>query len=351
MKRKWIWLAAVLALTALLGGCAVLRGNYVSIEPHHGEDVRVETEITDVYNYSELQRILVSLVEDGIQRKVISVPTMNQSNIHYYMDAAINYITEKYAIGAYFVDEMKYELGVNAGLPAIVIDITYTQEQTQILRLNRVKDMDAAATTVKAALDACEGKVVFLVEDYQDMDFTALIRNHAYMYPQRVVEIPQVTVSTYPETGAQRVVELLFTYENDSNDLLTMQNFVRAIFTSARLYAERNTDDAEKYAQLYSFLMERFAYSFETTKAPAYHLLREGIGDSEAFACVYAAMCREVGLDCRAVWGKMDGKPRVWNALTIDGTDYYIDLLACYQGDGFCMMRQWEMGAYTQNPS
>lgn len=349
MKRRWIWLIAVLILMSLLGGCSVLLGNYVSIEPHSEDSVRPEAEILSVYSYTELQDALVSLVEDGIQRKVISVPTITQSNIHYYMEAAISYITERYAVGAYFVDEIRYELGSNAGQQAIAVDITYKQEQTQILRLNRVKDMDAAWTTVAAALDACETGTVFLVENYQDVDFTALIREYAYMYPQRVVEIPRTTVSIYPEVGEQRIVEISFTYENEQSDLLAMQSFVRLIFTSAQLYVEGNTDDAEKCAQLYSFLMERFDYTVETTNTPAYHLLREGRGDCEAFACVYAAMCRQVGLDCRTVSGTKNEKPWAWNVLTLDGERYYVDLLACYDTDSFRMMRETEMDAYTWN--
>ena len=44
--------------------------------------------------------------------------------------------------------------------------------------------------------------------------------------------------------------------------------------------------------------MERYDYRIETSITPAYSLLRHGVGDSRAFAVVYAAMCQQAGLEC-----------------------------------------------------
>ena len=72
---------------------------------------------------------------------------------------------------------------------------------------------------------------------------------------------------------------------------------MKPVFESAVLYVSGDGAEKQKFSQLYAFLMERFDYKVETSITPAYSLLRHGVGDSRAFATVYAAMCRLAGLE------------------------------------------------------
>ena len=73
--------------------------------------------------------------------------------------------------------------------------------------------------------------------------------------------------------------------------------------------------------------MERNEYEISTSITPAYSLLRHGVGDSKAFATVYAAMCRAADLDCLVVSGTRDGEPWTWNMICQDDVFYHIDLV------------------------
>ena len=57
------------------------------------------------------------------------------------------------------------------------------------------------------------------------------------------------------------------------------------------------------------------------------HVLLHGVGDAKAFAGVYAAMCRDAGLDCYVVAGMKGGKLWYWNIVNIDGNHYHVDML------------------------
>ena len=112
---------------------------------------------------------------------------------------------------------------------------------------------------------------VLYVENYQQTDFVQLVNEYAFSYPNEVMKAPKVTANVYPQSGSTRVVELDFQYQKG------------------------------KVALLYSFQMNRHTYDIQTTDTPAYSLLCHGVGDSRAFAMVYAAICRISGLDCQVV--------------------------------------------------
>ena len=126
-----------------------------------------------------------------------------------------------------------------------------------------------------------------------------------------------------------------------------MQTQVRKVFDSAVLYVSGDGEDREKYAQLYSFLMERYDYKIETSITPSYSLLRHGVGDCKTFAVVYAAMCRLSGLECLVVSGTRAGEAWYWNIVR-DGQRYFhVDLLRSAQVGKFVELTDGQMEGYV----
>ena len=185
------------------------------------------------------------------------------------------------------------------------------------------------------------------VEQFQNMDFTQFVEDFAADHPNYVMEHPKLTVSMYPQTGNDRVVEIRFTYQNSREDLRSMQSVVRPLFTSAELYVTWNEPEAERYAQLYSFLMERNEYKVETSITPSYSLLIHGVGDSKAFATVFSAMCRQSDMECMVVSGTCNGESLFWNIICIDGVYYHLDLLASNARGEFTPLLDADMGGYV----
>ena len=142
-------------------------------------------------------------------------------------------------------------------------------------------------------------------------------------------------------------MELQFVYQTNRDSLRQMQSQVKRVFEAAELYVIGDGAQRQKYSQLYAFLMERFDYQLETSITPAYSLLHHGVGDSRAFATVYAAMCRLAGLECMVVTGTCSGEPRVWNIIREGDTYQHVDLLRCNEQGRF---REWsdaEMEGYV----
>ena len=206
--------------------------------------------------------------------------------------------------------------------------------------------MERAESIVSDALEGYNSGIVLLVEDYKTRDFAQFVQDYAERHPQTVMEIPLVNQTVYG-TGKNRVVELIFAYQTNRDSLRRMQSQVQPVFDAAALYVSGDGEDQQKFAQLYAFLMERFDYKLETSITPSYSLLRHGVGDSRAFATVYAAMCRRAGLSCQVVSGTKDGEARFWNIVCIDQVYYHVDLLTSSDAGGMKACADEEMTGYV----
>ena len=317
-----------LALCVMLSGCeSLFDGHYSSVKPHEEQPSSNANKNISAASYSQLYAALTKLIHAGRENGVITVANYDQMLVEADMEEAIANAMKRNAIAAYAVEEIRFELGKSGGKPALDVDIEYIHNRAEIRKIKRVGSVGEAVVVISGALNQCQADVVLQISDYEQTDFVQVVENYALENPQYVMELPQVTVNMYPETGTTRVVELRFTYQTSRDALRSMQEKVQPVFESAALYVSGDAREQEKYGQLYSFLMERYDYKIETSITPAYSLLRHGVGDSRAFAAVYAAMCRQAGMECLVVSGTKAGESHYWNIICEEGVWYHVDLL------------------------
>lgn len=343
MKKSMILL--ILALSLALGGCS-WGGNYVSVTPHRQQNSADQTGISLASDYPELLGALEEIISSGAESGVIHVPDYPKAALEIGMNAAARYARNTYPVGAYAVEDIQYELGTGSGMPAYAVTVTYRHSRSEIQRIRQLANMEEAREAVSEALRNHDAGIVMLVDRYHAVDFSQLVKDYAEQYPEYVMEIPQVSAGIYG-TGENRVVELAFTYQTSRDSLRQMQLQVDPVFDSAALYVSGNGEERQKFSQLYAFLMERFDYEYETSITPAYSLLRHGVGDSRAFATVYAAMCRGAELECLVVSGTRYGEPWTWNMVLDNGHYYHVDLIRCSDSGHFREMTDQDMSGYV----
>lgn len=344
MKYKWI--CFVLVVSLLLTGCSWLDGSYVSVTPHREESGSDPSEVISASNYSELIAVLEELVAEGRENAVINVVNYDLAPVESQMFAAERHIREIYPIGAYAVEDVSYELGTNTGKPALAVEIKYRRSLLEIRRIQNAENMEEAADLIGQALENFDTVLTIQVSNYKKTDLEQIVQNYARENPQTVMEVPQAVFADYG-SGYPRVVELTFTYQTDRDSLRQMQNQVKPVFDSAVLYVSGEGSQNQKFSQLYSFLMERFDYTLETSITPAYSLLRHGVGDSRAFAMVYAAMCRAAQLECMTITGTRNGEPWTWNMIQEGESYFHVDLLRSSQQGGFRKYLDSDMTGYV----
>ena len=343
-------LPIIVCLCLLLSGCSnFFDGSYYHEEPHTNQGSQLPQGSVIASNYEGLCIALTNMVENGSQSGIITVATYDQSTIYTDLSRAVTQVRTTNPIAAWAVEDIKWELGSNGGQLSVAFNISYIHDRTEIRNVHRVSHAETAKSVITGALNECGNSVQILISGYTEIDFQQLVDSYADAHPEMVMECPQVVVHTFPETGSSRLVDLKFTYENSRDALRIMQEQVRTVFDSATLFVSSYNTQAEKFQQLYAFLMEFLVegdYQLETSITPAYSLLRHGVGDKKAFATVYAAMCHRADLECLVITGTRDGEPWTWNMVCDDGNYYHVDLLRS-AGNGFQELTDDEMEGYV----
>lgn len=345
MKRFLICLTAV---CLLLSGCSAwMDGSHVTVQDHQEQFSGGQNASLAAEDYDQLVEVLEQLVESGLESGVISVAEYDPEDLERGMQLASVFVRKKLPLGAYAVEDIVYEIGSSGGQPAVSVNISYIHGRSEIRQIQKTANMEKAREEIRKALQACSEGVVLLIAEYEETDLVQMVADYAAEHPEIIMETPQVAVGVYPESGDARVMEVKFTYQTSRDVLRQMQSQVQRVFTSAAYYIDSDSDDVEKYTQLYSFLMERFDYAVETSITPSYSLLIHGVGDSKALATAYAAMCRQAELECQIVSGTRGGESWYWNLVQVDGEYFHVDLLKCDEAGVFEFLIDEQMQGYV----
>lgn len=339
-------LCIVLCFCLFLSGCSLFDGRYVHVTPHKDLSTQNRSQTYSASDYNSLCSVLHSLVTSCTVNAAIYVDAMPERSRQRLLEAAQYYILQTDSVGAFALEDISLELGYNRGHPAVAAELKYRKSDVEIRQIVDTPDMFGAKNEIASALKAYKPRLALNIADYSQTDFAQMVTDLARENIQNVMEQPYTTEEVYG-SGASRLVELVFTYENSRDTLRLMQSQVQPIFNSATLYVSGDSTELQKFSHLYAFLMERFDYTVETSITPSFSLLIHGVGDSRTFALVYTAMCRNAGLTCEAVTGTRMGEPWVWNRVSCDGKTGYIDLLGCVAGSGFHISSSEDMAGYV----
>lgn len=345
MKRSV--LALLLAYCLLLCGCDnFLDGSYASVTPHTAQQVQTSQGMVTVSTPRECINFLTDMTENGREYAIFALDPVNASDILEHMQTSIVYVCNSTPIGAFTVNEISYEVGNTAGVQVVGITISYNTNQLAIKTMRSVQDSEDTLLLIEEALTQCKDRIVIYLNTYTYLDFDKYIRELIMNRPDAIMETPQVTIRFYPESGETRVMDVRFSYQNQLESLRQMQNYVQPVFAAAELNVRGEDAESTKFSMLFSFLMERNEYRSGVSNTPAYSLLRHGVGDSMAFARVYAAMCRKADLECYVVSGTRNGETWTWNIIRDGDRYYHIDLLRAHQSGGFQRWTDAEMEGY-----
>ena len=345
--RRGLRLALTVALVICLCGCSLFSATYVSSRPHELDEGADYSNQRHASSYPEIYSALTALITNRISDGVIILSDISEQVGRSYLEAAIRSVMAQEPMAIYCVFDIRFDLGSNAGRLAAAIHVDYSKTPEELASVKSVQTMQEVQRYLGQALEEFSSACVIRVEKFEQIDFQEFVSEYADDHPSTVLEIPDLKVSFFPSTGFQRVIEINFVYEHSQKDLVKMKTKVEPVFTAAELYVQGDTAVKTKFQQLHAFLMERNDYVIGSTDTLAYSLLQEGTGDSRAFACVYADMCRRAGLECRAIKGAKDGEEWYWNRLVINNRVFYIDLMDAERSGNLVFRTASEMGDYS----
>lgn len=339
---------ALLLAVCCLAGCGSLgKGSYSSSKPHATPPSASEPLHTSVKDYYSLCQALKSLVHSQSAGDKISLSEYRGALLEDDIRAAIDYVMRYDALAAYAVEKISFQLGEIGNHKAVSFRISYHHNRPNLRTIPYVHTTKQTFELIRTALLDFETSLVFRMDNYSDDDFALWVEAYADENPHLIMERPLVTVNIFPETGKERLVELAFTYQTNRETLREMAEYVEPVFQASRLNVIAEEQESVRFSLMYNFLVERTQIQVVPSITPAYSIFRYGVGDSKAFAQLFAAMCRNAQLECFVVSGTKDGQPYFWNIICQDGVYYHVDILRHSQNSDLVRYYDDQMVGYV----
>ena len=326
--------ALALAAVLLLPGCSsMLSRSYEMVSPHpeipsteeNSSVIRVET-------YQELVNAVLYFVGQSVEHGVVRLVNYTQ-DVEADLTRACLEVAKDDPLGAYAVDFIKHDYTRVVTNYEANIYITYRRTAEQIRSLVNVTGSSAIRQELQEALSSFAPEVALRVGYFAEDEayIASLVRQAYYDSPTAALGMPEVTISLYPETGNQRIVEILLSYAEDVETLRSKQS---ATLTAAqRLTASFNglSSPLSRLNALLTALPQSMTYA-ETDEhgeppSTAWDALVLGRADDEGLALAFRLLCDLIGVECVVVEGTLDGTPHFWNILGENSGDQrHVDL-------------------------
>lgn len=325
MKKRLLVLS--LALLFTLPSCAsMLNRSYSSVTPHVDKPTTAEDpSVLRVENYRELVSAVLYLVSQGAGEGTIQLYDYAGDVASDLASACLEVATQD-PLAAYAVDYIRHESTRVVSYYEAKLDIHYRRTMEQVRSMVNVTGTGAIRTELQKALSHFDPEVVLRVAYFSqdEASIAQLIRQVYYDTPAYALGMPEAEINLYPDSGRERVVEILLAYPDrdiraDSGALSHMVERIAETY-----WALEEEEVVRRAAQA---LAERVTYDFDGP-SNAYDALVEGKADSEGMALTYSLLCGRAldgtGDGCGIVVGSwMDGEgnetPRFWNAVTLSG--------------------------------
>lgn len=347
--KKMQAIAAALCVAVLLSGCShFLVQEYKAVTPHTEQGTVEENEdALTAQNYVSLRNAILSFVEDSVADGVIRVYDYS-GDVEEDLATAAYDVAKNDPLGAYAVDYMTHECTLIVSYYEIHIHITFRRTPEQIQAVQRASSMMELSQMLEDSLERYESELVVRVPYYSEQDIATEVEEYYWSNPATAMELPKVTVSVYPESGYVRIIEIQMEYDQSAEELLREQEAVATSVRAAREYVRYRDTETEKLQLLYTYLLERFRYSFGATTTPVYSFLCEGVAGSAGVARSLRIICDQIGMECYTVQGQKDGSPYCWNIVCVDGVYCHTDLLhsLANQSESLTLLKDGSMAGY-----
>lgn len=345
MKRIML----LLSMLALLTGCSLVSNEYRSVTPH---ETGINTQLPDaveVEDYESLKNAILRFVKAGSEGGTIRAVTYRGSVEEELVRAAYE-VARLDPVGAYAVDYLSHDCVKILNYYEINLAITYRRTGREIASIQQAYTPEQLQGQVERAMKIFDDRLALQVTEDQQYDIAAIVENYCKENPLEMVEIPRISVSVFPESGRERIVEVEFFYEHTPEELVEMQQAVEESVAAAAEYIRYRNSDRDKTQLLYTYLTQRFTYKEGSTTTPVYSALCEGVADPAGLSYGFSLICKTAGMECYTVSGLLDGQDHTWNIVEDDGDYRHVDLSWCILQNGALRLQtDWEMNRYYWN--
>lgn len=341
--KKLLTVFSLALLCLLLAGCgSVFEKEYVTVNDYV-PPVQIENDTGErvtVRNMAELKKAIIGMVYEGASGGSIAFDPNYDGNAPEDMESACWQVRTQDALCAYCVRDLNYEIEkiVNYFEGTVSIDYTsYAEELSSIIRLPYSVGLQ---DILSEAMEENRQRVTILIDTSSATTekVRSLVLELYRKNPTICVREPQLTVYMYSGSGRQRLYEINFQYGMAEDEVIRCKSQLKNLDVMRNLNAE-GLDEPRRALAACRYLAENCTLS-ETAPGSCYDALIRAESNSEGLALAFVEMCHQMDVDCRIVYGQLNGADHCWNIIKLDGNHYHVDVSRCYNGrfeDGFLL--------------
>lgn len=332
-KRLLAWLTA---LTLLLTGCSsLLNREYVYTTIHNPTPTAEgDPSVLRAESYQELVNALIYFISQGTESGSIRLYN-NSEDIEADLETACLEVVQEDPLGAYAVDYIKYHVTSIVTYYEANVQITYRRTREQINSIVSATGTTAIRSELESALAGFSLERVLRISyfDGDEAYIRTLCQEAYYANPATALDMPDITVAIYPDTGRQRIVEILLAYHLDPQELDRRRELV--LLKSQELTRGLQLSNENQLLLSMSQAILNIGGYNPKGGSTAYHALLEGGADSQGLSLAVALMCQELDLNCQVVSGTLNGQPHFWTVVSTQAGWRHLDLTQFGERDNF----------------
>lgn len=288
-----------------------------------------------ISDYDSLLRAITALVADHTESAVLQFQNYD-GNLTRDLSTACWEVKSSTPLGAYAIDYTSFDLSQIVSYTQADLYITYKRSAEQLARRETISGLTGLSARLSQALSNGETYLVLqlraaaLSEEWIQNELQQLW----YADPRLSPILPTLSVSLYPESGVDRLVEITLDYGMDTDALAARRESYAAGLQSALddLQADitgwskvpEAPEDIQTICAVFHYLQTVCVCDPEAGSTAAEALL-ENTANSEGIALACAALCRSLNLDCQVVNGLLDNEQHSWNLVRTELGSFHLD--------------------------
>ncbi len=219
MKRRCT--ALLLVCLLLLSGCTPLfRRSYYSASDHVDYSVEEDSSVLRAESYRGLVDAMLYFVNEHFTRGVVRLYNYT-GDVDGDLAAACREIMEEDPLTAYAVEDIRYEYARIVSYYEVTVTVAFAHTQAEIDAIRSVPASAAIRPLLDEAVTSFAPSLTFRVSYFSgdEESLRDLLTRAYYAAPQCAFGMPSADIRFYPESGAQRIVDITFTWPGDKKTL------------------------------------------------------------------------------------------------------------------------------------
>jgi len=361
VKKKLTSLLWCLTAASLLCGCSWLDKEYVSIHDYVAseEEQSITGSRITVHSFKALLSALLGMTYAGRTEGSIVFDPAYVGDAGEDMERACRILRTEDALCAYCVENISYEFNKIVTINEANVTISYSKVSESPKRIVHLGFSSEAESAILEAFEKGTRILTLLVDrsGFSAEDMAAQVVKTYRDNPTVIPKKPEAAVNVFSGAGAQRLYEIHIDY-GLSTAMLWQCRMELEIFKPFAGLDKSSLSEVERAYAACRYLVENCTITDNPEENSAYAALIQKSANSEGLAFAYVELCRQLGVDCRIVYGQRDWKEHCWNIVRMDDSYYHVDITQCAKGgpalgfmqndENFWGIYRWDVAAYPK---